>query len=105
MSDRTAEHSFSPVDLFLPVRQLPCPVHAQIRIRAELCVHPQIFEIGLCDQLTHCIWHASDTQLQCSAVHNIGQDVLCDLSVDLGRPERFQDRERFMFPLHDIIHI
>ena len=101
----TAKHPFALVNIFSFVGELSCFVHTQIRIGTKLCVHAQILEVGLCNQFSQRIRHTANPKLQRRTIYKIGQKLLRNPSVNFRRHNRLAPRKRFMFPLHDIIHV
>ena len=68
-------------------------------------MHTKILQIRLRNDITQCIRHTSNTDLQGCSIHNIRNDQFRNLTINCSRLWHQHIRIRFMLSFHDIINI
>ena len=102
---RTSEDPFSPVNTLSLVRELPCLVKRQKCVCTQLRMHSQIPDVCFRYDVSDRIGDPADTELERRSVHDIRDDMLCDLTILLRGDHRKQVRKGLMLPLYDIVHL
>ena len=79
-----AEHAFAWTERRVSVFQLSSLVYIVICVGAELCVHPEVFQIGVGDHLADDAGKTADAELESGTVWDVRHYVFRDLYFCFG---------------------
>ena len=98
------EHTFTAVELFLCVCDLPGTVEVEITVTHKFCVHPEILHIRFSDHTADGIGNAADAELKRAAAGDIGEDIRSNFAIRIRRCRALDcwDREA---AFNDCVHI
>ena len=100
-----AEHPLVPEEALAAVGELARLVELEIRVGAQLRVHPQVLQVRLGNERAHHVGHGPDAQLNGGSVGEEGHNMARDGPVHLGGRRGGELGQRGVVALHDMVHL
>ena len=104
-ADGNAYHALVLIYRLSTVRELALLKHLKIPVRAKLCVHAEILEVGLCYKFTQRVRHAADAELHGRTVNDVRQNVRRNTLILLGGSGIFHLIQRQVIAFDDVIDL